>query len=195
MRFALLITTTLIAIRFVGGATAAEDPVLTAHAPWKKVCFKSQKTGPKAVCDTRAEVRKRDDGSLLVSVGIIEREGEAAKLLRVIVPLGMQLRHGTRLIVKGADIKQSPYATCTAVGCMSDYEATPELLGSMRVGQGLLVQAVDQNGKPRSVTLSLADFSGAYDGPQPKPIVDEIYQRRRPWLDDTLKPALRPRER
>jgi invasion protein IalB len=125
--------------------------------------------------------------------------GAPQKILRVTFPLGMQLKYGTRLIVYGVDPLQSRYVTCTVAGCMSDYEATPALLRSMRLGQGLAVQAIDQSGKPFTVTLSLADFWVAYDGPRTEPVADEIdeprreiEQPRKPWLDDTLRPELRP---
>jgi invasion protein IalB len=193
MRFAALIAAALIAT-FNGIAMAVEIPALTVQTSWKKFCFNDQKAGFKEICDTRVESRRRDDNSLMAAVEIIEPEEEAKKILRVTFPLGMQLTYGTRLIVHGLDPQQSPYIQCTATGCISDYEATPALLGSMRAGEGLIVQAIDQSAKPFSVTLSLADFRVAYDGPRTELVVDEIEEPRRPWLDDTLRRELRPRE-
>jgi invasion protein IalB len=192
VRVAALITAALIAIGVGGVATAADIPGLAVPTHWKKFCFNSQKTGFTRICDTRAEARKRKDDALLAAVELIEPEGEARKILRVTFPLGMQLRYGTRLILYGVDPLQSPFVSCTAAGCMSDYEATAALLGSMRAGQGLVVQAIDQSGKPLTVTLSLADFWVAYDGPRTEPVSDEIEQPRKPWQDDTLRPELRP---
>jgi invasion protein IalB len=142
-------------------ALADDAPVET---PWRKVCFNNQQTQFKKVCDTRAEARKKADGSLLASVELIEREDDPKKIIRVTFPLGMQLLRGTRLLVAGIDIQTSAFIQCTAAGCMSDYEATPALLGCMRVGQTMIVQAIDQLGKPLSVTISLSDFWVAYDG-------------------------------
>jgi hypothetical protein len=75
---------------------------------------------------------------------------------------------------------------------MSDYEATPALLGSMRVGELLVVQAIDRSGRPLTVTLSLADFWVAYDGPRTEPVADEMEPAAeqtekpiKPWRDDT----------
>jgi invasion protein IalB len=191
LRFVAPITAALVAFGLGGLATAADIPGLTVHTAWKKFCFNNPKSGLKPICDTRAEARKHDDNSLLAAVEMIEREGEQ-KVLRVIFPLGTQLKYGTRLILYSIDPLQSPYVTCTAAGCMSDYEATPALLGSMRAGQGLVVQAIDQSGKPLTATLSLADFSAAYDGPGIEWVPDEIEAPRKPWLDDTLRPELRP---
>jgi invasion protein IalB len=202
LHFVAVITTALIAIGVSGAATAADIPGFTVHTPWKKVCFNSRKTDFKRLCDTRAEARKHNDHSLLAAVELVDREGEARKILRVTFPLGMQLRYGTRLIVYGADAphpQEGPFVTCTAAGCTSDYEATSKLLGIIRAGQALIVQAIDQTGKPFSATLSLGDFRVAYDSPWTEPITDEIVESReviekplKPWLDDTLRPELRP---
>lgn len=165
----------------------AEDiPERVFQTQSQKLCFNGQKTDFKRICNTRAEVRKRDDNSLQAAVELIDREGEAGKILRVTFPLGVQLKYGTRLIVYGTDPLQSSYVTCPDTGCISDYEATPALLASMKAGQALIVQAIDQSGKPFNATLRLVDFWVALDGP-PGP--------RRPWLDDTLRPELRPHAR
>jgi invasion protein IalB len=164
LRFAAVITTALIAIGFGAVAMAADIPGFSVHTPWKRFCFSGRKPDFKSVCDTRGEARKHDDHSLLAAVELIEREGQPQRILRVTVPLGMQLKYGTRLIFYGVDPRQSPYVTCTDAGCMSDYEATPALVDSMRAGGGMAVQAINQSGKPLTAMLSLADFRVAYDG-------------------------------
>ena len=195
MRETSWITAALIAIATSGVAMAEVIPELTYHTQWKKVCFDGSNTDPKRICDTRAELRKQDDNSLLAAVELLDREGEARKILRVIFPLGMQLVYGTRLTVHGKDPQRSPYVTCTDAGCASDYEATSALLDSMKASQGLIVQAIDQSGKPFNATLSLAGFWGAHDGPPTEAVTEQMMKRRQPWLDDTLRPELRPRER
>jgi invasion protein IalB len=174
VRLLVLITAVFVTIGWSDVATAADIPGVTVHTHWQKFCFDNRQTGFKRICNIRAEERKHDDNSLLAAVELIERDGEAKKILRVTFPLGMLIVHGTRLIVYGIDPQQSPYVACTAAGCMSDYDATPALLGSMRVGQELLVQAIDQWGKAFSVTLSLADFWAAFDGPRTTSLVSEI---------------------
>lgn len=180
------IAAALIAIAFGDGAIAEDIPERVFQTEWEKLCFNGQNTDFKRTCSTRAEVRKRDDNSLQATVELIDREGQAGKILRVAFPLGVQLKYGTRLVVYRTDPLQSPYVTCANTSCISDYEATPEFLASMKAGQALVVQAIDQSGKPFNATLSLTDFWAALDG-LPGP--------RKPWRDDTLRPELRPRQR
>ena len=110
---------------------------------------------------------------------IIEPEGEPKKLLRVTLPLGMQLVHGTRIIVDSNAPLKGPYVICFQNGCMSDYEATPELIASLKKGQNLVVQAINSNGAPLTLPLPLAgEFAKAYDGPPTDPKVFEENQKK-----------------
>lgn len=95
------------------------------------------------------------------------------------LPLGMQLVHGTRIIVDNNPPLQSPYVICFQNGCMSDYEATPEFINNMKKGQNLVVQAINANGAPLTLPLPLAgEFQKAYDGPPTDPKVFEETQRK-----------------
>jgi hypothetical protein len=96
----------------------------------------------------------------------------------VTLPLGMQLVHGTRVIVDSNAPAQSPYVICFANGCMSDYEVTPELLANLKKGQNLIVQAINSNGAPLTLPLPLAEFAKAYDGPPTDPKVFEETQKK-----------------
>jgi hypothetical protein len=90
----------------------------------------------------------------------------------------MQLVHGTRIIVDNNAPQQSPYVICFANGCMSDYEATPELINNLKKGQNLVVQAINANGAPLTLPLPLAEFAKAYDGPPTDPKVFEETQKK-----------------
>ena len=114
----------------------------------------------------------------MVAAVIIEPEGEPKKILRVTLPLGMQLHHGTRIIVDNNPPQQAEYVICFANGCMSDYEASPEMLGNMKKGQNLVVQAISSNGQPVTLALPLSDFAKAYDGPPTDPKVFEENQKK-----------------
>ena len=120
-----------------------------------------------------------ESGQPVIAAVIIEPEGEPKKILRVTLPLGMQLVHGTRIIVDSNPPLQSPYVICFQNGCMSDYEATPELINNLKKGQNLVVQAINANGAPLTLPLPLAgEFQKAYDGPPTDPKVFEETQKK-----------------
>jgi Invasion associated locus B (IalB) protein len=109
---------------------------------------------------------------------LIEPEGEPKKILRVTLPLGMQLIHGTRVIIDQSQPMTAPYVICFTNGCMADYEATAQMVDQMKKGKGLVVQAINANGQPISLVLPLADFAKAYDGPPTDPKVFEAQQEQ-----------------
>ncbi|MBR1277762.1 invasion associated locus B family protein [Bradyrhizobium sp. AUGA SZCCT0283] len=162
-------------------AAAAQPPeqqVQLIYAPWTKFCLKGQEAGAKQVCFTGKDGRI-ESGQPVIAAVIIEPEGEPKKLLRVTLPLGMQLVHGTRIIVDSNAPLQGPYVICFQNGCMSDYEATPELIASLKKGQNLVVQAINSNGAPLTLPLPLAgEFAKAYDGPPTDPKVFEENQKK-----------------
>ena len=155
----------------------ADQQVQLIYQPWTKFCMKGQDANAKQVCFTGKDGRI-ESGQPVVAAVIIEPEGEPKKLLRVTLPLGMQLVHGTRIIVDQNTPAQSPYVICFANGCMSDYEVTPELLANMKKGQNLIVQAINANGAPLTLALPLAEFAKAYDGPPTDPKVFEETQKK-----------------
>jgi invasion protein IalB len=168
-----------------GGAPAAQAqqppeqqiPQLI-YAPWTKFCLKGQEANAKQVCFTGKDGRI-ESGQPVIAAVIIEPEGEPKKILRVTLPLGMQLVHGTRIIVDSNPPQQMPYVICFQNGCMSDYEATAEMIGQLKKGQNLVVQAINSNGAPLTLPLPLAgEFAKAYDGPPTDPKVFEENQKK-----------------
>ena len=98
--------------------------------------------------------------------------------MRITLPLGMQLVHGTRLIIDQNQPMTAPYVICFTNGCMADYEANAETIGKLKKGQGLVLQAINATGQPISVVMPLADFAKAYDGPPTDPKVFEEQQKK-----------------
>src|SRR6202021_913511 len=143
-----------------GAAPPADQQVQLIYAPWTKFCLKGQDANAKQVCFTGKDGRI-ESGQPVIAAVLIEPEGETKKILRVTLPLGMQLVHGTRVIVDSNPPAQSPYVICFQNGCMSDYELTPELLANLKKGQNLVVRAINSNGAPLTLPLPLAEFATA----------------------------------
>ncbi len=169
-----------------------QQQVQLIYAPWTKFCLKGQDANAKQVCFTGKDGRI-ESGQPVIAAVVIEPEGETKKILRVTLPLGMQLVHGTRIIIDNNPPMQSPYVICFANGCMSDYEVTPDLLNHMKKGQNLVVQAINSNGAPLTLPLPLAEFAKAYDGPPTDPKVFEENQKK--LQDELQKRAAEARQR
>ena len=163
--------------RPAAGGQPAADQVQLIYAPWTKFCLKGQDAGAKQVCFTGKDGRI-ESGQPVIAAVIIEPEGDPKKILRVTLPLGMQLVHGTRVIVDSNPPTQAPYVICFQNGCMSDYDVTPDLIANLKKGQNLIVQAINSNGAPLTLPLPLAEFAKAYDGPPTDPKVFEETQKK-----------------
>jgi invasion protein IalB len=146
------------------------------YSPWVKLCQKGPDTNNKEVCIVTKDGRL-EDGRPVAIVQLFEPEG-ADKILRVTVPLGMQLQHGTRVIIDQNQPMQSPYKICFPVGCMSDYPVTDDLINSLKKGQAIRVQAINMQGTPIDLPMPLNDFAKAYDGPPTDLKVFEEQQRK-----------------
>jgi invasion protein IalB len=142
-----------------------------------KFCLKGQDANAKQVCFTGKDGRI-ESGQPVVAAVVIEPEAEPKKILRVTLPLGMQLAPGTRLSIDNNPPSQSPYVICFQNGCMSDYEATPELIAKLKAGQNLSVEAFNGNGGGLMFPLPLAEFPKAFDGPPMDPKEFEATQTK-----------------
>ena len=137
-------------------------------SPWVKLCNKDADPRAKRVCVTFSDGRL--NGQLLISIALVEIDGAQRKLFRLSMPHGVALQHGTRLIVDQGQPVTAPFVTCLPPGvppggCISDYEATADLIGRMKSGQLLTVQAIHMNGHALSPQLALKNFAKAYEGP------------------------------
>jgi invasion protein IalB len=176
--------------------THGEAPQLI-FSPWVKLCNKDADPKAKRVCVTVKDGRV-ESGLLVVSVAIIEMEGEQKKLLRMSLPYGVNLQYGTRLIVDQGEPHTAPFVTCLPPvvppgGCIADYDATPDLLNNMKKGQLLTVQAIHMNSQAMSPQLELKDFAKAIDGPATDPKVFEEQQKK--LQEELQKRAEKARER
>ena len=163
-------------------AGEAQQPQLI-YSPWTKFCLKGQEANAQQVCFTGKD-GCIESGMPVIAAVLIEPEGDSKKVLRVTLPLGMQLPQGTRVIVDQGQPMNAPYIICFTNGCMADYEASAELIGKLKKGQGLVVQGINSQGQPISLVLPLTDFGKAYDGPPTDPKVFEEQQKK---LQDDLQ--------
>jgi len=155
----------------------AQQPQLM-YSPWIKICNKNESDpNAKPVCVTAKDGRL-ENGMPVAAVALIEPQGDQKKLMRVTVPLGMQLQHGTRMIIDQDTPATAPYFMCFPNGCMADYEVNGDTVGKLKKGKTLTVQAINMQGQAISLPLPLGDFAKAYDGPPTDPKVFEEQQRK-----------------
>jgi invasion protein IalB len=162
-----------------------EVPPLT-YSSWTKMCGKSQEAGGKTMCRIGKDGRL-DNGMPMVGAVLTEVEGEARKTLQVMLPLGIMLPRGTRVLIdsdeQGAMVL--PIIVCAGGGCMAQTEANAEMVAKLKKGQNLFVQAYNMQQAVFTLSVPLSDFAKAYDGPATDP--KEIEERNKKLQEELEK--------
>lgn len=151
----------------VSPAAIAEEASLPAltYSPWSKLCIND-------TCFVGRDGANADCGPVVAAV-LIERDREAKRTLRVTLPTRVNRDRGVRIAIDQGPAIERPYASCFANGCMADYDAGAELVDRLKQGQMLVLNAIDEANSPITLTLPLAGFANAYDGPRQEPKVFE----------------------
>jgi invasion protein IalB len=176
-----------------GAAAAGGQPVpQLIYSQWVKFCVgpdgqpadqKDAAVKAKQVCLTGIDGRL-ESGQPIVAVVAIEPPADGKKILRLTLPIGMQLQHGTRLIIDQAQPLTAPYVTCFGNGCIADYELSPDTLGKVKKGKSAVVQGINYNGSAISVPVPLTEFAKAFDG---QPTDPKVLEERQKKLEEELK--------
>jgi invasion protein IalB len=158
------------------------------YSPWAKFCGKGNEGNAKEVCFTGKDART-EDGRPVIAAALIEPEGEPKKLFRVTLPMPVQLPYGARIVIDNEPALTGAFFTCFPNGCMAEFEGTPDLIGKLKKGQVLNLQAINLAGSPFSLPLPLADntgnsFAKANDGP---PIDPKVFEEQQKKLQDELQ--------
>jgi invasion protein IalB len=154
------------------------------YFPWVKLCGKDETSAisGEEMCFAATE-EYSETGQLSLSVSLIELQNDRRKILRVALPLGVQLRRGTRIIIDQDPPEQRAYLMCLeASGCVSDYEFDSAIVGKLKKAHSLTIQAISPAGQPMSIPVPLKEFAAAYDGPPTPPQILE--ERRKEFQED-----------
>jgi invasion protein IalB len=154
-----------------GGAT--EPPLI--WSPWAKLCGKEENA--QQVCITARDGRN-EAGYPLIVAALIEDDNKHQKFLRVTLPLGMLLQQPVRAEIDDGQPMNQPYILCMANGCIADFEASAELVGKMKKGQGLIVSGIHFQVGPMQVKVPLAEFAKSNEGPPVDPKAFEEQQKK-----------------
>jgi len=150
----------------IASAESEEPDIATAaDSPWTKVCLGEAcyvSKGRYAYC------------GLIAEVALVERKTEAGQLLNIGLSMRINPEHQIRLTIDRNGPVTRPISKCDVRGCWADYESGPELVDQLKQGQMLVLEAVNRDNSPHTVTIPLAGFAKAYDGPpMPMPVMQE----------------------
>jgi invasion protein IalB len=151
-------------------APATQEIPPLIYSNWTKLCTKGADSGGKTMCRIGNDGRL-DSGQPMVGAVLMEMEGEPRKILQIMLPLGILLPRGTRVLIdndeQGAMVL--PIVVCAGGGCMAQIDANADLVNKLKNGRSLFVQAYSMQQAVFTLALPLTDFAKAYDGPATDP--------------------------
>jgi invasion protein IalB len=157
---------------FGGGAVeAAGDPRATqlTHERWNKTCLKQVdgkadcwvSAGARGTCNPSGgviSIRILDDNSASLFASLnTKRELEGA--------ISVQIDQGDPILI--------PHPECIGPGCGGRFDIHSGFIERLKSGQTITLEATNTTHQKISLSLSLADFAKAYDGPGQEPKVFE----------------------
>ena len=135
------------------------------YSPWRKLCFKSaRRADTKVVCRTTIS-GAWDTGQVAIRFDLIEREGDAAARVQILVPTGFYLPPGIKLTVDGGAPVQIPYVICLSNACVAGNVADPTFVRDLDSGQKLVLEAVNSNILTVVASVPLGEFAKVHQGP------------------------------
>jgi len=169
-------------------APAVQAPPPLTYSRWTKLCERNAETKSRLMCRTGRDGRL-DSGVPLVAAVLIEVEGEPKKVLQVTLPAGVMLPRGTRVMIDNDEqfAQVAPFTVCTNSGCIAQIESDVNGVARLKKGQMLYMQAFSMQQNVMTLSIPLAEFAQAYDGPPADP--KQIEEQNKKLIEELQKRA------
>ena len=141
---------------------------------WVKVCGPDAQA---AQCYTVRDFGPKADQPIM-AFQVFDQKGASEKLVRVLLPLGLQLKPGFRISVDSSPFEAGGYEVCFQAGCFAEIKLKSALIDSMKKGQQAAIVVKNAGGAEVTLKVPLMGFGKAYDGPATDPKVLEDQQKK-----------------
>jgi invasion protein IalB len=157
------------------GPTVVQVKPEPSQTSWTKVCGKDQAAN-KEICYTTRDFIS-DQGQPVLAVAIYDVKGDANKIVRFLMPLGLLINPGIRFGVDNAQPTPGRYAICFPNGCFAEATVKDDFINQMKKGTTLSISVQNQGAREVSFAIPLADFAKGFDGAAIDPKVLEDQQK------------------
>jgi invasion protein IalB len=172
------------------GAPAPPSKVdlVSPEPQWAKFCTKEPANGRDA-CATMRDFSTSADQPPMISINLFDVAGEEKRKLRfLILPIGMMLKPGFRVIIDKGEPLEGRYDMCFQNACSAEIEIGPKTLEALKKGQNMsIVMRVpggDVSGRELTFNIPLKDLGPAFDG---KPTDPKVLEQQRQALQQQLQ--------
>ena len=161
---------------------------MSPEPQWAKFCAKEPNSGRDA-CATMRDFSTSADQPPMISINLFELAGEEKRKLRLLMlPIGMMLKPGFRVIIDKGEPIEGKYDMCFQNACSAEIEIGPKTLEALKKGQTMSVvmrvPGGDVSGHELTFTIPLKDLGTAFDG---KPTDPKVLEQQRQELQQQLQ--------
>lgn len=163
------------------GPTVVQVKPEPSQTNWTKVCGKDQAAN-KEICYTTRDFVS-DQGQPVLAAAIYDVKGDATKIVRFLMPLGLLIQPGIRFGVDNAQPVPGRYAICFPNGCFAEAQVKDDFINAMKKGTTLNISVQNQTAREVTFAVPLADFAKGFDG---APIDPKVLEEQQKQLQDEL---------
>jgi invasion protein IalB len=169
-------------------APPSKVDLVSPEPQWAKFCAKEPNSGRDA-CATMRDFSTSADQPPMISVNVFELAGEEKRKLRLLMlPIGMMLKPGFRVIIDKGEPIEGRYDMCFQNACSAEIEISPKTLEALKKGTTMSVvmrvPGGDASGRELTFNLPLKDLGPAFDG---KPTDPKVLEEQRQALQQQLQ--------
>ena len=162
--------------------------LVSPEPQWAKFCAKEPNSGRDA-CATMRDFSTSADQPPMISLNVFELAGEEKRKLRLLMlPIGMMLKPGFRVVIDKGEPIEGRYDMCFQNACSAEIEISPKTLEALKKGTTMSVvmrvPGGDVSGHELTFTLPLKDLGVAFDG---KPTDPKVLEQQRQELQQQLQ--------
>jgi invasion protein IalB len=151
----------VIGLAVCGAAPAAAQQQQEMPKGWFKACSKQEDVD---ICNVQ-NIMVAETGQLLTAVSLIEVKGKInRKVFQITVPTGRMVPPGIGMQIDGGQTRKLDYVMCLPDRCIAEVPLTDELVNSFKRGSELTLTSVNFQNQPNPLKMTLAGFTGAFDG-------------------------------
>jgi invasion protein IalB len=146
----------------VAPAAAQQQPQQQIPQGWFKACAKQEDVD---ICNVQ-NIVSASTGQIVTGISLLELKGKInKKLFQVTVPTGRLVPPGIGLQIDGGKAQKLDYVLCFPDRCIAEAQLSDALVASFKKGSELILTSVNSQNQPNPIKVSLAGFTGAFDGP------------------------------
>jgi invasion protein IalB len=169
-------------------APPSKVDLVSPEPQWAKFCAK-QPTNGKDACATMRDFSTSADQPPMISVNVFDVSGEERRKLRfLILPIGMLLKPGFRVVIDKNEPIEGKYDMCFQNACSAEIDIGAKTLETLKKGQNMAVvmrvPGGDVSGRELTFNIPLKDLGPAFDG---KPTDPKVLEQQRQALQQQLQ--------